>query len=462
MHDLPIAKQIQVLNKLALLAMLLVAVIGVAASLWLNTVFRNYVDSTKRTEIVQEISEDVFEGRIAAFKYRISPNDSFVSELADNLVEAVEAKDRLISRLSGDPDNLQLIQNLGPELTFYDKSFSEMAELQNQRNVRVRNMFAAGDEAGSKLSRLMELAFATGDATAAYYAGLALRDLLNGKHRMERYLLVNDTADFEAARDHVMDAISGLNTLQASLASEDKQVLGEEVASHFADYIVRSDEVFETISARNAIRLQLDEVGPRVQSNLDDVGDSTVAEQQRLGAQAVFTGWLTIAALILIAGGSVAVLALRSRKVESGITDGLNASVETMNALAGGDLEIEILDADRETELGEVARALLVFRDNLRETGELRKQQERERKEAEEQRMKEAKKAEEMRHVEAEAERKAVLDELTSSIGKVVDAAAHGEFSLRVNSQFEDPQLQDLAASVNEMISGPGPISSTK
>ena len=129
MHDLPIAKQIQALNKLALSAMLLVAVIGVAASLWLTTVFRNFVDSTKRTEIVQEISEDVFEGRIAAFKYRISPSENFVSELNENLVEAVEAKDRLMARLSNDPANSQLVENVGPELTFYDTAFAEMVGL---------------------------------------------------------------------------------------------------------------------------------------------------------------------------------------------------------------------------------------------------------------------------------------------------------------------------------------------
>ena len=134
--------------------------------------------------------------------------------------------------------------------------------------------------------------------------------------------------------------------------------------------------------------------------------------------------WLGGALVVLI--GAAVPIALSLTRPIAGIT-------KNMKQLAEGDLETEIIGAGRHDEIGEMARAVEVFKEN-------------------------GQKVKQMTHAEVEAEqrrqqeRAQMMQELQTEFGQVVDAAIAGDFSHRVEVEFPDAELKALAGSVNSLV----------
>jgi methyl-accepting chemotaxis protein len=88
---------------------------------------------------------------------------------------------------------------------------------------------------------------------------------------------------------------------------------------------------------------------------------------------------------------------------------------------------------DRKNELGEMARAVEVFRENGIKVNSMTEEQQA---------------ASEQRRVE----RAQMMQELQRAFGQVVDAAIAGDFSQRVTAEFPDAELNALAGSVNSLV----------
>ncbi|WP_374369508.1 methyl-accepting chemotaxis protein [Dongia sp.] len=113
------------------------------------------------------------------------------------------------------------------------------------------------------------------------------------------------------------------------------------------------------------------------------VADATAAnlevEQRAAAADRDFLmiNWaVSIGVLILVVGGTVA--------IALGIIRPIIRMTGVMTALAAGNRDIEIPSTGRRDEIGEMAQAVQIFRDNARENDTLRRQQEAERKRSDE------------------------------------------------------------------------------
>ena len=130
---------------------------------------------------------------------------------------------------------------------------------------------------------------------------------------------------------------------------------------------------------------------------------------------------LIATAIVSIGGGVLAGLLVGGR----GISRPVVLLTERMSRLAKGDLKDPIGGVERKDEIGEMARALEVFRAN-----EIQ-----------------------MREMEAqEAALTAQSKDLQTSISGIVAAAAAGDFSKRIGKTYDDADLQSFAESVNELV----------
>jgi methyl-accepting chemotaxis protein len=115
------------------------------------------------------------------------------------------------------------------------------------------------------------------------------------------------------------------------------------------------------------------------------------------------------------------------------ITKPVNALTATMGRVADGDFETDIPGVERSDEVGAMARAVEVFRENGIKVNSMTEEQQA----ASEQR---------------QAERTQMMRDLQTSFGQVVDAAIDGDFSQRVTAEFPDAELNALAGSVNTLV----------
>ncbi|ASY66641.1 Methyl-accepting chemotaxis protein (plasmid) [Sinorhizobium sojae CCBAU 05684] len=108
-----------------------------------------------------------------------------------------------------------------------------------------------------------------------------------------------------------------------------------------------------------------------------------------------------------------------------GISRPINRTTDVMRTLADGDLSVAIPFTDLKNEIGEMARAVEVFKQNGIRVRELNTQ---------------------------EAALQAKSADLQSSIGQVVQAAVAGDFTRRITKDYDNADLNRFAAQVNELV----------
>ena len=104
-----------------------------------------------------------------------------------------------------------------------------------------------------------------------------------------------------------------------------------------------------------------------------------------------------------------------------------------MEALAGGELDVAVPGAGRHDELGAMASAVEVFRENGLKVSQMTEE-------------------ERVAAIRRRAERSDMMVALQAAFGEVVDAAIAGDFTKRVMAEFPDPELNGLASSVNRLV----------
>jgi methyl-accepting chemotaxis protein len=134
-----------------------------------------------------------------------------------------------------------------------------------------------------------------------------------------------------------------------------------------------------------------------------------------------------------IALAIIAVLALAGWLLARSLTRPIDALNAQMVEIANGRFEVTVSGTDRPDELGTMARAVEVFRDNGMKVAQMTE-------------------AEAARIISDQQARTQMMAELQQSFGEVVDAAIAGDFSKRVPARFPDAELNALAGSVNTLV----------
>ncbi len=166
----------------------------------------------------------------------------------------------------------------------------------------------------------------------------------------------------------------------------------------------------------------------------DVTGDQSWAVIAVINRAEIFAPVTTLTTLMLGIGGALLIIvALGGWLFAASITRPIAHLTRGMKALASGDLDVDIKGQNKRDELGEMARAVEVFRANAKRVETM----------AEDERA-----GSEQRRVE----RARMMQDLQRAFGEVVDAAVRGDFSRRVREEFPDAELNSLARSVNNLV----------
>ncbi len=156
-----------------------------------------------------------------------------------------------------------------------------------------------------------------------------------------------------------------------------------------------------------------------------------MAEQELNEAQLPVTNIRN--AMLGVAGLLLAIAAVAGVLISRSITKPIGRLTDVMSQLASGNLAAEVVGAKRADELGAMARAVEVFKQNAIQVTEMTE-------------------GERAASDQRRADRAKMMQDLQRAFGKVVDAAIGGDFSQRVEAQFPDDELNTLARSVNELV----------
>ena len=246
-------------------------------------------------------------------------------------------------------------------------------------------------------------------------------------------------ASSEKAQPFAEGIMKNLDKMDAAIAKW-KPLVPEAQKATFDAMVAKSAE-FRTFRAETA-RLGV-EVGPQdasaqgnneanranrkaFQADIDAVVEADLAELETMtNSLASFqsTMMMLISSVTLLAVAIGAGLGMHIGV--NHLSRPIRRVTEAMNGIAGGDYSTEIPYSGRPDEIGEMAAAVEVFKENGLSVQRLNAQ---------------------------ESAMRAKSDDLQTSMAAVVASAAEGDFSRRIEKDYQDANLNRFAANINELL----------
>ena len=211
------------------------------------------------------------------------------------------------------------------------------------------------------------------------------------------------------AKQRMEEAKPNIDELGRLLAGQDLGALNVYVKQTLGDTMESIASQFDQLAEIQIGVAQTDDEGAKALSSAASIGLAAVA--------AISAGILAYALLVVMLG----------------VMRPLNGMEKSMRTLAGGDTGTTIPYLTRRDEIGRMAAAVEVFRQNAEQVRTLTD-------------------AEAAGLVRTQGERAAMMQTMQREFGNVVDAAIAGDFSRRVTASFADRELTALAQSVNTLV----------
>jgi methyl-accepting chemotaxis protein len=153
--------------------------------------------------------------------------------------------------------------------------------------------------------------------------------------------------------------------------------------------------------------------------------------QNRAGTEGLLKSTLLMVGLA--SGASLLVVGALSFWLSRLLLRPIPALARIMQRIVAGELDLAIPFSQRRGEIGDMVRAIEVFRDNTQRITELTESERR-------------------ASVQRAEDRGRMMEELQASFGEVVDAAAQGDFGRRARTDFANPELNSIAGGINALV----------
>jgi methyl-accepting chemotaxis protein len=314
------------------------------------------------------------------------------------------------------------LRKIGDAVASYEVDFDKVVEQRLRRDRLVaEQMNTIGQQATELLDRFIKSAIADNNLEEAAYGGLALHDLLEGRLHAVRFL-ATPTADLvEGVKSDIATFLKSVATMIEKTDPGPRRAMAEQardIAPRYqAAFLAVAEAAFlvaRTTSDGLAKRaVEITEVAKlTVESSNDSLSNLKTATDGNLGGTRATTLALSTAALVF--GLFLAWLIARS------IVNPMVAMTGTMQRLADGDHTVDVPALADKDEIGEMARAVQVFKQNAIEMDRLEADQE-------------------VQKQRAEQEKKRALAQLAdgfeASVLSVVTAVSTGTSRLRESAQ---------------------------
>ncbi|MEL6207689.1 MAG: methyl-accepting chemotaxis protein, partial [Pseudomonadota bacterium] len=382
-----------------------------------------------------------------------------VAEFNDNLdeIDAQLASALALPYLSD--SEAELLRALADGSAATREAFANAREERLHEATLYTTSAEAGDRTRDALTELIKAANRTGNGPQTFDAATAQEGLLLSRVFLERFLLVGDEGAYEqgmAALDVTVQKLAWIGAM-----AQDPSVSGavETAQARLADFAKAAKALHDSHVRMGDLSAALDEQAFGMLADTEAMVATLSASRAGLSDRMHATNATVVWSLALGAAASIAFAMLAMRATVRTVTHEFDVTLDAVGALSHGDFDVDITGADRDTELGRIAKALLVFRDNGLEAKRLASEADAA-KRAEEERQKRAEAQEAAAQQDradaerraADARKKEIFDTLRTAVSGVVAAAVGGDFSRRVSTAALEPELAGLAEDINQLM----------
>ncbi len=426
LDNINIGKKIYVGFAVVLVILAVVAGLSIQANLSNSSSFGEYRATARLTNEAGRIQANMLEARLSFLKYRMNQNEELQQEVLTRLATAKQSVDAAAGMISNDQEKAE-VARFAEQIKAYEAGFSQVSDLQLQRNeVVTGTLNALGPKIGEELAALTEAFAADGSIEAAFAASRMQFVTANMRLAANQFLLNNEDKSFTTAVEFAGKVTEEAAKVRPLIKVPERAERLTAIEADLASYVAGLDKVHKLILERNSvISGTMDVAGPAVSSSVEALKLELKKAQDTLGPaieetmQASVITAAGLGAIGLLLALAIAVMIARS------ITVPVGQITSAMGALADNKLDTVIPGLDHRSEIGLMARAVDVFKQNAIKIRDLAAQ-------------------------EAALQEKNA--DLQSNIATVVDAAVAGDFTRRITKTYDNPDLDRFAANVNTLV----------
>ncbi len=406
---------------------------GFMSVVQISEIFEDLRTSTDQTAYIGELSNETWIEQISLREYRAAPTKENAAEVLKHLEKAHADEEHITALFGADSataDRLRALSHTADELTLAFNTLTETDDALAELNAEMSRL---NSDIRKKLNGLVFAATMSGDKNAPRDIGRGKEVFLDARYSASGFQTTGDQTDFAKAQSTIKESRSIFDSVAARASGGLKD--------NAAALIVQLDAWSATLSGqaeKKAIKQALlsETLMPLSSALLEgyrSLSNEVLDHQHEVGPIGSAKIIETEAMLAIGVGIALAIGLALAALIGRWITGSISRLSRGIDRLASGDLSIEITGGEHKHEIGSMARAMGVFRDNAKAMERMH-----------------AEKAETDARVAAE--RREMMVALGEAFGVVVDAAVAGDFGKRVSANFPDPELQALAEGVNRLM----------
>jgi len=339
--------------------------------------FQTYRGIARETNGIGRIQANALKVRIEAKTFLLTGSEADRKQVEDSSHTADDVIKEMLNEVH-DPAQVDRIKAIDADIDRYVETFAKVAVLRNKEEDLSNNGLAkTGPELERVLASLSDSAAHEGDMDAAYRVGLTVADVV--RMRLAARTFTATDQDIFHQRVVALNEQIGKQLTELATRTDNarrKEAIAQSRAlldTYFTQYTTHHGAQVERAHLVHDV---LDQTGPKVAKAVEDFKLQLKAHQDELGPRAaaeVHTAKTTIsiaAIIALIVGIAGAWI------IGRGITLPITAMTRAMGILAGGDTSVTIPAAENKDEIGDMAKAVQVFKDNAIRVTALQKEQE--------------------------------------------------------------------------------------
>ncbi len=312
-------------------------------------------------------------------------------------------------------------------------AFDKLIELEDQHAALIADFAVSRDQLQKEISIIIDAGAKTNQVSVQSLIAKLVQSTLQMETLTSKLMDQESGEAYKQALDKQSAALALLDKLKSapgvSILSADIESVGKLIRS-YGDLANAAEDIFSKINtirqgelAARAAELasSYDVLTSEVRSNQDSLGP--VSEQTASGTMLVVS---IVAGLAVLVGIGLAYI------TGTWLSRSIGGMSQNMSRMADGDLDFDLGPAPKVSELGLMARALETFRVNGLSVRSM---------DAEKEQAREKERAEQM-----------VRTRLQEEVADVVSAAVSGDFSRRIESRYQQDDLNALADAVNSLV----------
>ena len=407
-----------------LIVLALLCFVGVVGKLGFDaatSAFNDYSRIGRNSIATVAVDRDLATMRRAVLAFTNSGDEKLAAE-AKRQIATLRGAIADIETATQDPARKANLRRMGETLGAYGADFDKVVELRVRRDKLVaEQMNTIGQQATELLDKFIKSAIADRDMEEAAHGGIALHDLLEGRLHAVRFLATPTPELVEGVKADIATFLQSVALMIEKTGAGQRRTMAEQardIAPRYqAAFLAVAEAAFQVArTTSEGLAKRATEIGEVAKHTVDSSNDSLARLKSTTDAslEATRTTTLALSAAALLFGLFLAWLIAR------GIVNPIVAMTATMQRLAGGDKSVDVPALADKDEIGEMGRAVQVFKQNALEVERLQADQESQKARAE------AEKKQAMAHL---------ADGFEASVLSVVGAVSAGTSRLRDSAQ---------------------------